>query len=101
MFEEEEEKEANRIIDSLKKALKNVNMQSWEADSLGNIRGKYGCLVVCSTRIPDRPSMPNAVLPRWVDAEFIAAANPQNVKKLIDRIKFLEEFIEFQEEVHG
>ena len=96
----EEEKEANEIIASLKKALKNVKMQSWEADSLGNIRGKYGCLVVCSTRIPDRPSMPNAIVPRLVDAEFIAAANPQNVKKLIDRIKHLEEFIEFQTEVH-
>ena len=97
----EEEKEANEIIASLKKALKNVKMQSWEADSLGNVRGKYGCLVVCSTRIPDRPSMPNAVVPRLVDAEFIAAANPQNVKKLIDRIKYLEEFIEFQAEVRG
>ena len=96
----EEEKEANEIIASLKKALKNVKMQSWEADSLGNVRGKYGCLVVCSTRIPDRPSMPNAIVPRLVDAEFIAAANPQNVKKLIDRIKHLEEFIEFQTEEH-
>ena len=96
----EEEKEANEIIASLKKALKNVRIQSWKADGLGNIRGKYGYLVVVSAKIPDRPSMPNAIVPRLVDAEFIAAANPQNVKKLIDRIKHLEEFIEFQTEEH-
>ena len=73
----EEEKEANEIIASLKKALKNVRIQSWKADGLGNIRGKYGYLVVVSAKIPDRPSMPNAVVPRLVDAEFIAAANPR------------------------
>ena len=97
----EEEKEANEIIASLKKALRSVRIQSWKADSLGNIRGKYGYLVVGAAKIPDRPSMPNAIVPRLVDAEFIAAANPQNVKKLIDRIKHLEEFIEFQTEDHG
>lgn len=97
----EEEKEANEIIASLKKALRSVRIQSWKADGLGNIRGKYGYLVVGAAKIPDRPSMPNAIVPRLVDAEFIAAANPQNVKKLIDRIKQLEEFIEFQTEDHG
>ena len=40
----EEEKEANEIIASLKKALKNVKMQSWEADSLGKYTRKIRVL---------------------------------------------------------
>lgn len=80
----EEEKEANKIIASLKKALEGVNDTEWFSDNLGNVRSEDGSLVVCVAKLPYE------LAPSLGEAEYIALANPWNILKLIDHIHELE-----------